>query len=91
MQIEISLLQNKAKDYPATDLGFLLHKHPSHMHERDTKAGKAVIFYSACVISQGVNVGDYTRVLAGSVVTNDIESKCVAGGIPAKIIRKRDI
>jgi 3' terminal RNA ribose 2'-O-methyltransferase Hen1 len=45
MQIEISLVQNKAKDYPATDLGFLLHKHPSHMHERDTKAGKAVIFY----------------------------------------------
>ncbi len=45
MQIEITLLQNKAKDYPATDLGFLLHKHPEHLHERDTKAGKAVIFY----------------------------------------------
>ncbi len=45
MQIEIALLQNEAKSYPATDLGFLLHKHPAHMHERDTGAGKAVIFY----------------------------------------------
>ena len=45
MQIEITLIQDETKSYPATDLGFLLHKHPAHMHERDTGAGKAVIFY----------------------------------------------
>ncbi|MDJ0615140.1 MAG: 3' terminal RNA ribose 2'-O-methyltransferase Hen1 [Rhizobiaceae bacterium] len=45
MQIEITLRQDKTKSYSATDLGFLLHKHPAHMHERDTGAGKAIIFY----------------------------------------------
>ncbi|MEM7497559.1 MAG: 3' terminal RNA ribose 2'-O-methyltransferase Hen1 [Pseudomonadota bacterium] len=29
----------------ARDLGFLLHKHPDHLHERETSAGKVSIFY----------------------------------------------
>lgn len=45
MQIEISLLKQDSDTYSAEDLGFLLHKHPAHMHERETAAGKAVIFY----------------------------------------------
>ncbi len=52
--------------------------------------GKAVIIYSSCVISQGVNIGDYSRVVANSVVTKDIESNCIAGGIPAKFLKKRE-
>lgn len=30
---------------PATDLGFLLHKHPEHVHETELAFGKAFIFY----------------------------------------------
>lgn len=45
MQIEISLIKNDRDTYCAEDLGFLLHKHPAHMHERETAAGKVVIFY----------------------------------------------
>lgn len=31
--------------YPATDLGFLLHKHPDRLHETDLSFGKAWLFY----------------------------------------------
>ncbi len=30
---------------PATDLGFLLHKHPDRVHETELSFGKAVVFY----------------------------------------------
>ncbi len=30
---------------PATDLGFLLHKHPERVHETELGFGKAVVFY----------------------------------------------
>ena len=44
MQVEITL--NASGDaYSARDLGFLLHKHPDHVHERETAAGKATIFF----------------------------------------------
>ncbi|MFQ5565822.1 MAG: hypothetical protein ACE5EU_05610, partial [Paracoccaceae bacterium] len=45
MQIELTLLAGAGADYSARDLGFLLHKHPEHLHQRDTAAGKASIFY----------------------------------------------
>ena len=31
---------------PATDLGFLLHKHPEHVHTREFPFGNATVFYS---------------------------------------------
>ncbi len=46
MQIEISLLKDEGDTYSAQDLGYLLHKHPANVHERETGAGKAVIFYN---------------------------------------------
>ncbi|MFI4973821.1 MAG: hypothetical protein ACHP84_04690 [Caulobacterales bacterium] len=30
---------------PATDLGFLLHKHPGRLHETELPFGKAFVFY----------------------------------------------
>ncbi|NNE23728.1 MAG: 3' terminal RNA ribose 2'-O-methyltransferase Hen1 [Rhizobiales bacterium] len=45
MQIEITLLAAKDAAYSARDLGFLLHKNPGHVHERETAAGKVTIFY----------------------------------------------
>ena len=30
---------------PATDLGFLLHKHPARLHEATLPFGKALVFY----------------------------------------------
>ena len=53
--------------------------------------GKSVIFYSACIISQGTIVGDFARVGAGSVVIKSIPEKEFWVGAPAKFIKKRDI
>ena len=46
MQIELTLNAPEGADYSARDLGYLLHKHPDHLHERDTGAGTAYIFFS---------------------------------------------
>lgn len=40
------------------------------------------------VILQGVTIGDNTVIGAGSVVTKDIPSNCIAAGNPAKIIKE---
>ena len=45
MQIEITLQVEPGADYAARDLGFLLHKHPDHLHRREIAAGEVSIFY----------------------------------------------
>ena len=39
------LLTLRTTQAPATDLGFLLHKHPEHVHVRDFPFGQALVFY----------------------------------------------
>lgn len=46
MQIELTLLANDGANYSARDLGYLLHKHPDHVHKRTQSAGDVSIFYS---------------------------------------------
>ena len=43
------------------------------------------------VILPGVKIGEGAVVAAGSVVTKDVESWTVVGGVPAKFIKKREI
>ena len=39
------LLTIRTTHHPATDLGFLLHKHPEHVHTREFPFGSATVFY----------------------------------------------
>jgi len=39
------LLTIRTTHRPATDLGFLLHKHPEHVHSREFPFGNATVFY----------------------------------------------
>ena len=39
------LLTITTTHHPATDLGFLLHKHPDHVHTREFPFGRATVFY----------------------------------------------
>jgi 3' terminal RNA ribose 2'-O-methyltransferase Hen1 len=39
------LLTIRTTHQPATDLGFLLHKHPDHVHTREFPFGSATVFY----------------------------------------------
>lgn len=42
------------------------------------------------IILPGVNIGEYSIIGAGGVVTKDIPPYVVAGGVPAKIIKRRE-
>jgi sugar O-acyltransferase (sialic acid O-acetyltransferase NeuD family) len=50
--------------------------------------GLAVKIGANATVLPGLCVGDYTVIGAGAVVTDSIESHCVAAGVPARVIRR---
>lgn len=50
--------------------------------------GDDVWIGARCQILKGVHIGDRTIIAAGSVVTKDLPSDCIAGGVPCKVIKK---
>ena len=55
------LLTIRTTHKPATDLGFLLHKHPDHVHTREFPFGNATVFYpeateDACAAALALDV-----------------------------------
>lgn len=50
--------------------------------------GNHVWIGARVTILKGVTIGDGAVVAAGAVVTHDIPSRCMAGGVPAEIIKK---
>ncbi|MCW2540853.1 MAG: acyltransferase [Frankiales bacterium] len=57
--------------------------------EADIRIGANTWLGARVVVVAGVTIGDGTIVAAGSVVTKDLPPDCVAGGIPARVIRAR--
>ena len=58
--------------------------------EKDIIIGNDVWLGANSTILAGVTIGDGTIVAAGSVVTKDLPSYVIAGGIPAKPIKSRN-
>jgi len=56
-------------------------------HYAPVRLGKRVWIGSNATILSGVTIGDWAVVAAGAVVTKDVPSYCVVGGVPAKIIK----
>ncbi|MBX2856117.1 MAG: 3' terminal RNA ribose 2'-O-methyltransferase Hen1 [Rhodobacteraceae bacterium] len=56
MQIEITLTAPSGCGYSARDLGFLLHKHPDHLHVRDLPQGKGRMFFSSAAAEEATAV-----------------------------------
>jgi acetyltransferase-like isoleucine patch superfamily enzyme len=54
-----------------------------------TTLGNDVWIGERCMIMDGVTIGDGAIIGAGAVVTRDIPSYSVAGGVPARVIRHR--
>lgn len=50
--------------------------------------GRDVWIGSGAILLPGVTIGDGATVAAGAVVTKDVEAGTVAGGVPAKILRR---
>ncbi len=55
----------------------------------DTLIGNDVWIGQHATILPGVQIGDGAIVAANAVVTKDVPAYCIAGGNPARIIRKR--
>jgi acetyltransferase-like isoleucine patch superfamily enzyme len=68
-------------DIPITQQGY--------KKEKMVTIGNDVWLGRNVVVMPGVNIGDGAIVGAGSVVTNDVASYTVVGGIPAKVIKIR--
>lgn len=56
-------------------------------HYAPITIGKHVWIGSNATVLAGVSIGDWAVVGAGAVVTKDVPSKSVVGGIPARIIK----
>ena len=52
--------------------------------------GKDVWLGVRVTILKGVTIGDGAVIAAGSVVTKDVPARCVAAGVPARVIRRLD-
>lgn len=48
--------------------------------------GNNVMFGINCTVLKGVTIGDNCFIAAGALVTKDIPSNSIAGGVPAKVI-----
>ena len=60
---------------------YMLHPAPIHI-------GRRVWIGANVVVTKGVTIGDNSVIAAGAVVTKDVPANVVAGGVPAKILRK---
>ncbi len=75
--------------------GFYTASHPLDYKKRNSgiesaspiTVGNNVWFGGNVVVLPGVNIGDNSVIGAGSVVTKDVPSNCVAAGNPCKVIK----
>lgn len=58
-----------------------------HTYPAPIVIGKNVWIGANAMITLGVTIGDGAIVAAGAVVTKDVPSMTVVGGVPAKIIK----
>ena len=58
------------------------------MHLGSIHIGKNVWIGAGSIITGGVTIGDNAIIAAGAVVTKDVPADVLAGGVPAKVIKK---
>jgi galactoside O-acetyltransferase len=78
----------RAADHNFDDVNVPIKKQPQQYGEIFIDNG--VWIAANCVITSGTTIGSGSVVAAGAVVTKDVEPYCVVGGVPAKLIKKRE-
>ncbi|TWT08235.1 sugar O-acetyltransferase [Planococcus sp. CPCC 101016] len=63
----------------------------SKMHPAPITIGKDVWIGANVTVVPGVEIGDGAIIAAGAVVTKSIPSNVIAGGVPAKVLKKIDV
>lgn len=58
---------------------------------RPVEIGKHVWLASNVTVCPGVHIGDYAIIGANAVVTSDIPARAVAVGVPAKVVKYRNL
>lgn len=61
---------------------------PDYSISKSIYIGKHVWIGQGATILKGVTIGDGAIIAAGALVTMDVPAHCIAGGVPAKIIKE---
>lgn len=62
-----------------------------NIENKDIIIGDNIWIGSGAKIMPGVKIGDNSVIGAGAVVTKDVEANVVAGGVPARVIKKLNL
>src|SRR5918993_2676783 len=65
----------------------LVTSNPNYIMTRPVSIGNHVWIGMNVIILKGVTIGDGAIIAAGAIVTHDIPGRCLAAGIPAKVIK----
>lgn len=60
----------------------------NHEVAKEIGVGDHVWIGTRAIILKGVTIGDGAIIAAGAVVTKDVPARCLAAGVPAKVIRE---
>ena len=88
MQFE-NVLDFPLKDSTAYTPG-IFKKESSPVELEYTEIGNDVWIGTRAIIMPGVEIGNHCIVASGSVVTKSFPEYCIIGGVPAKVIKKRN-
>lgn len=61
--------------------------YPGDQHDEHVNIGSRVFIGQDVLILKGVSIGNNSVIAAGSVVSRSIPENCLAGGVPAKVIK----